>query len=172
MRRSLEERNALVVQWLGLPVSTWRRWRRRLRCHMETCDAIAEGNLALIRAAELWDPAQGAFSSYATTAIERRWWCMARSRIRPTASLDDLWERGGFHPPAREVVVALDQQDELDCLLCHLNADDRAFLHEWFAGVSLKEQALRAGRSLKAVSAWRQNLVRRLRRLAGKEMTV
>lgn len=70
--RSRAERDILVTRWFALPRWAANRWR-----HTDTVrklggveDAESIGHLALIRAAELWDPSRGvAFNSYAVRCI-------------------------------------------------------------------------------------------------------
>lgn len=72
-RRSLSERNALVMQWEGLPhfvaVGMWRTKRVR---NMDFDDAVQAGFLGLIRAAELFDESKGVkFVTYACHCCRR-----------------------------------------------------------------------------------------------------
>jgi RNA polymerase nonessential primary-like sigma factor len=70
--RGVEERNALVVQWLGLPGWTVKRMRLR-RLTFE--EAEAAGRDGLIRAAELWDATRGVkFCTYAVNWIKQAIW--------------------------------------------------------------------------------------------------
>ncbi len=69
--RSIEERDALVKQWNGLPMYVWAKMK-----HISTVrrfgrdDAVAVGFLTLIRAAELWDSERGVkFNTYAISSI-------------------------------------------------------------------------------------------------------
>jgi RNA polymerase sigma factor (sigma-70 family) len=71
-RRSREERDALVLQWKGLPLFVCRQlWHLPSVRQLGTVRDVTQiGFLALLRAAELYDPEQGAkFSTYACRAI-------------------------------------------------------------------------------------------------------
>ncbi len=62
-QRDDNARNALVEQWQGLPKRVAMETRA---CYLDLDDAIAAGNLGLIRAAELYDPSLGyTFTTYA-----------------------------------------------------------------------------------------------------------
>jgi RNA polymerase sigma factor (sigma-70 family) len=73
-RRSIEERNALVVEHRRLPAWVYQQLRRRWGpvARLGYQDATQAGFLALIRAAELWEPQLGTFSTYAVTGIRRK----------------------------------------------------------------------------------------------------
>lgn len=65
-RRSGLERDALVLWWQYLP----RYVVRRMVLHtLERDDAVSIGTIALLRAAELWDPDERPFHVYAIRAI-------------------------------------------------------------------------------------------------------
>ena len=80
-QRGPDERNALVVQWLGLvPWAIYEmrprlRWASRL---LGAAEAVQIGNMTLLRAAELWEPKKGKFSTYATKVIRWRIFQAAR----------------------------------------------------------------------------------------------
>lgn len=70
--RGPQDRNALVEKNLSLVPWAIFHKRPRLRKSVRILggnDAVQEGRLSLFRAAELWDPTKGAFSSYAVVAI-------------------------------------------------------------------------------------------------------
>lgn len=68
--RSVEERNALVIQHQGLVWHVWHRLRRRTRVRrLGEEDAVAAGQIGLIRAAERWRPDLAKFSTYAVLWI-------------------------------------------------------------------------------------------------------
>lgn len=72
--RGAEERNALVTQWLHLiPWIIFHRSTKHRACSRRIgfADAIQEGRLILMRAAELWEPGLGKFSTYATICVSR-----------------------------------------------------------------------------------------------------
>jgi RNA polymerase sigma factor (sigma-70 family) len=73
-RRSVEERNALVLGHRRLPAWVYLKMRRRWWpvARLGYDDATQAGFLVLIRAAELWQPQRGSFSTYAVTSIRRR----------------------------------------------------------------------------------------------------
>jgi RNA polymerase sigma factor (sigma-70 family) len=73
-RRSIDERNVLVLQHHRLPAWVYRKLRRRCGsvARMGYDDAIQAGFLALIRAAELWKPELGKFTTYAVPSIRRK----------------------------------------------------------------------------------------------------
>lgn len=71
-RRSVEERNALVLANLGLAYRT--AYHIKASCGFAAVsveDLIQEAILGLIRAAEIYDPAKAKFSTYATYACYR-----------------------------------------------------------------------------------------------------
>lgn len=71
--RSVEERNALVLQWSGLPLFVYRRLAHlKVVRRLDYEDAVSAGTLGLIRAAELWDESRGIqFDTYAFWAVRR-----------------------------------------------------------------------------------------------------
>lgn len=72
-RRALRARNQLVCHNLRLVSHTWQRHRSLLPPQEEaTADALQEAAVALLRAAELFDPERGyRFSTYATFWVRR-----------------------------------------------------------------------------------------------------
>ena len=68
------ERNRLVEQWIHLPLWFVKRYRNHPVLNGIDCkDAISDGYLALLSAAEQWDETRGVgFVTYATHAIYRR----------------------------------------------------------------------------------------------------
>lgn len=66
-RASEEERNALALQWGGLPRFVLRKWFGHIKPQTpEFEDMEQEGHIALLRAAELWDETRGIeFKTYA-----------------------------------------------------------------------------------------------------------
>jgi RNA polymerase sigma factor (sigma-70 family) len=73
--RDILERNALVLEWLDLV--PWAIYEKRPRLSriarlLGYQDAMQEGRLALLRAAELWDSGKGTFSTYAVKCIRCR----------------------------------------------------------------------------------------------------
>jgi RNA polymerase sigma factor (sigma-70 family) len=67
--RGVEERNALVVQWTGLPSAVA---RKTFRYFLDLEEANNAGMLGLIRAAEVWDEKRGVlFKTYAWDWIRR-----------------------------------------------------------------------------------------------------
>jgi RNA polymerase sigma factor (sigma-70 family) len=81
-RRSLEERNALIVQWQYLPRHVAKALIRKGHagvCRMGLEDAADAGMFGLIRAAELWDEARGVlFKTYAFRSV---WAAMTRASL-------------------------------------------------------------------------------------------
>jgi RNA polymerase sigma factor (sigma-70 family) len=73
-KRSVEERNALVLEHRCLPAWVYQQLRRRWGpvARLGYDDATQAGFLALIRAADLWQPQRGKFTTYAVTSIRRR----------------------------------------------------------------------------------------------------
>lgn len=71
MLRTLEERNALVVQFIHLPAHVYLKLMNRSSVfRLGRQEAINYGNVALVHAADHWDPSKGtAFISYAYTCI-------------------------------------------------------------------------------------------------------
>lgn len=69
--RSIEERNALVERNRWLVIWVAHKMERNARGQPSSDDDIQAGMLGLIRAAELWDPARGTFSTYAVPVIRR-----------------------------------------------------------------------------------------------------
>lgn len=68
--RTPAERDALVLQWQCLP--RWVVGRNLLRWEVRVLgreDAEGYGAIGLVRAAEMWDPARSAFSTFATRYI-------------------------------------------------------------------------------------------------------
>jgi RNA polymerase primary sigma factor len=72
-RRALRARNQLACHNLRLISHTWRRHRTALPLEAEnTADALQEAAIALLRAAEQFDPARGyCFSTYASFWVRR-----------------------------------------------------------------------------------------------------
>ena len=72
-RRGLRARNQLVAHNLRLIGSTWHRYRSGLPgCSETTADALQEAAIALVRAAEKFDPSRGyTFSTYASFWIRQ-----------------------------------------------------------------------------------------------------
>jgi RNA polymerase sigma factor (sigma-70 family) len=105
-RRSIEERNALVLEHQRLPAWVYNQLRRRwwpvARLGYE--DATQAGFLALIRAAELWQPELGKFSAYAVTSIRRK---MLAEALKPGLRCERLPEDEGLpERPAAEPLSA------------------------------------------------------------------
>jgi RNA polymerase sigma factor (sigma-70 family) len=88
-RRSIEERNALVLEHRRLPAWVFNQLRRRCWpvARLGFDDATQAGFLALIRAAELWRPERGAFTTNAVTSIRRR---MLQEATKPRLRCDRL----------------------------------------------------------------------------------
>jgi RNA polymerase sigma factor (sigma-70 family) len=88
--RGLEERNALVVENLRLVPWALLQYRPRLSWAARALggwrDAIQVGRLGLIRAAELWEPSRGAFSTYAVHWV--------RGKVRKAARR--AWREGAL----------------------------------------------------------------------------
>lgn len=80
--RNVEERNALVLA--NLPLARWALRRRRglARTRLDPDDAYQEACVGLLRAAERWNPARGAFSTVA--------YLSCRSRLHRAAQLATL----------------------------------------------------------------------------------
>lgn len=72
-KRSIAERDALVLQWSGLPSFVANKLMRTNAFvqNLGFDDAVAHGNIALIRAAELYDENIAKFNTYAITSIRR-----------------------------------------------------------------------------------------------------
>jgi RNA polymerase sigma factor (sigma-70 family) len=72
-QRGLAERNALVEQYIYLPAwcihALWAHNRPLRRLGWD--DAVQNAALGLIRAADLWDPSKGTFTTYAAQSIRR-----------------------------------------------------------------------------------------------------
>src|SRR5262245_13792607 len=72
-RAVMKSKEELVTENLRLAPYVVRRFMSRYRVPaalgMETDDLISEAFLALCRAADLWDPSRGKFSTYAVAAI-------------------------------------------------------------------------------------------------------
>jgi RNA polymerase sigma factor (sigma-70 family) len=73
LRSALRAREQLVRHNLGLVCHTWQRHRSSLPAHDEiAADALQEGALNLVRAAEKFDPSKGyRFSTYGTFWVRR-----------------------------------------------------------------------------------------------------
>ena len=70
--RSVQERNDLVLQHQNLIGWAWNKWRHHYPLNLLTFDeAASAGQVALLRAAELWCPEVGEFAAYAIPAIKR-----------------------------------------------------------------------------------------------------
>lgn len=99
-RRALQARDHLVRHNLRLVGHTWSRHRSGLPCGDEgTADAFQEAALALVRAAEKFDPSRGyRFSTYASFWV-RRGFCQYQRRCRRLIRLPhdkaDLIKRAG-----------------------------------------------------------------------------
>lgn len=95
--RDVAARNALVVQWSGLPKFVWHKYL----CHdpvarrMGADDLLQEGMLGLIRAAELWREGEDAkFVTYATKCV----WSRMRQAIERKLTL--------IHAPGKTTYTA------------------------------------------------------------------
>jgi RNA polymerase sigma factor (sigma-70 family) len=93
-RRSIQERNVLVLEHQRLPAWVYQRLRRRWWpvARMGFDDATQTGFLALIRAAELWQPERGTFCAYAVTSIRRK---MLHEALKPALRCERLPEDEG-----------------------------------------------------------------------------
>jgi len=91
-RRALRARNQLVCHNLRLVSHTWQRYRSVLPPQEEaTADALQEAAIALLRAAELFDPSRGyRFSTYASFWV-RRGFEEHERRLRRMVRLPSSW---------------------------------------------------------------------------------
>jgi RNA polymerase sigma factor (sigma-70 family) len=86
----LADRNALVEQWRFLPAHVLQKIKH-LACVERACwdDLISEGMIALIEAANHYDPQRGVlFSTYAFTVIQRAMVRAAEQQWKPEVELD------------------------------------------------------------------------------------
>ena len=159
---TVQDRNALVTA--NLRLAYW----VACRCvHKPDDDVKQVAALALVRAADGYDPALGLFSTYACVCVRRAIRdAVRRRRSVRAASLDALMhpdEGDGFDPPARPEPRPDDRLD-LAAALAGLGADDLALLkaHYW-GDEDMAAIGRRAGVSREAV---RQRLEKILARLA------
>lgn len=89
--RSIEDRNALVLQHQRLPYYVlYKMWGSRLIRNLTFCDAIQVAYLKLIRAAELWQEDRGVqFISYAYRSVQLGIYSAARRSIKQSDPLVD-----------------------------------------------------------------------------------
>src|ERR1041384_8055255 len=114
-RTAMKSKEELVTENMRLAPYCVRRFLSRYRIPaalgLDTEDLISEAFLALCRAAELWDPSRGMFSTYAVAATHN--WLfnvckLDRLDTTPTESSDEAdnpvapgqTERRGGTPPA------------------------------------------------------------------------
>ena len=100
--RDPDQVEALVEQFRYLPAHVLARTRRPCSCTAEDLeDALQEGFLGLMRAAELWEPARGTkFGTYAFTAVQNRIIRYFRS-VGLIRIPDHLWKDGPGQRPRR-----------------------------------------------------------------------
>jgi len=127
-RRSLDERNALVTQWQYLPRYAANRLERRAHLgKLSHDDAMGIGQLALLRAAELWNPERGIlFKTYAIAAIIRRVRNVAREENVihvPRSAWDSQRDPARFRCLAIRAMTCRKMPDEEMVLLGGLTRD-------------------------------------------------
>lgn len=174
--RSPAEVDALVE--LHAPLA--RRWASRVcrpRPWLYYEDVLSEMLLALWRAAQVWDPVRGKFSTYAcwwmrshtTRHLRRRW----RDRRLRTISLDATITHAGDEPRtlaeitpdprAHEPSEPLQADEVLDALRC-LPSRDRDVIEALAAGEACESVAARLGVSHQRVRQLRDRARQRLAR--------
>jgi RNA polymerase sigma factor (sigma-70 family) len=129
-RRNIEERNELVLEHQRLPAWVFNKLRRRWWpvARLGFDDATQAGFLALIRAAELWQPERGPFSTYAVTSIRRK---MLNEALKPELRCERLPEDEGLpERPAAEPLSASECQ-RVRAAVAALPAHLRAVVEGW-----------------------------------------
>src|SRR5215210_8794715 len=132
-------KEALITQNLRLAPYCVRRFLSRYRIPpvlgLDTEDLVSEAFLALCRAADMWDPARGAFSTYAVVAINN--WLinvckLDRASIRTELEMLSLDTPVGEAEEERLMDLLPDQGRDLEELvLSRILADDlRAAVRE------------------------------------------
>jgi RNA polymerase sigma factor (sigma-70 family) len=155
-RRSIEERNALVLEHRRLPAWVYRKLRRRWWpvARLGYDDATQAGFLALIRAAELWQPQRGRFTTYAVTSIRRR---MLQEAAKPRLRCERLPDGEGL--PGRPAAEPLSANEcrRVRAAVAALPPHLRAVVEGW---VTEGRPSRAAGRAL-GVSRQRVHQLRR-----------
>jgi RNA polymerase sigma factor (sigma-70 family) len=135
----MSSKEALITNNLRLAPYCVRRFLSRYRIPsvlgLDTEDLVSEAFLALCRAAEMWDPARGAFSTYAVVAINN--WLinvckLDRASIRTEMEMLSLDTPVGEAEEERLMDLLPDQGRDLEELvLSRILADDlRAAVQE------------------------------------------
>lgn len=165
--RSIAKRNALVEQWAGLPSHVAQRVLRgrsgALPGHIGFADLVGIGQLALIRAAELWMPGRG--SSFATYAFKSILFRLLRA-LEPAAREMNRTTRflEGDDFPERQPDD--DQHEELRLVLSRLSRQERRYLQARVVRGGLGVLAAKMGVSHQGVSERSRAALARARELA------
>jgi RNA polymerase sigma factor (sigma-70 family) len=165
------ERNALVEQWQHLPRSLLRCFRGAALVSADYDDLLSAGYLALLRAAELWDPEKGAFSTYAGTCVYRRMLLAVARRARQRLHEVDwpLWTDGrGQQRPLDVEARPSRGPDEgaiaaVRAALREVPVSDRRVLDLRLQGLSLREAGERLGITCERVRQREARAHKRLR---------
>jgi RNA polymerase sigma factor (sigma-70 family) len=129
-RRSIEERNALVLEHRRLPAWVYLRLRRRWWpvARLGYDDATQAGFLALIRAAELWQPELGKFSAYAVTSIRRK---MLQEALKPGLCCERLPEEESLPERAATEPLSAHECQRVRAAVAALPPRLRAVVEGW-----------------------------------------
>lgn len=188
--RPVAERNRLIEDNVGLAYGLAWGLAPRYRSRGLTDDEVLSSCLfAMIRAAELWDPATGfKFSTYATTCMYRQVQSDAdesrpirvpayklhgaRKRLTPfgyswhSLTCDDEDGRSNeiYAAPAadQDFIDAAEEDALVERLLATLDAEDRSIVEDWMNDVPGTETAKRLGARKQNVYQRRDRVLARL----------
>ncbi len=158
--RTTAERNALVEQYQWLPLWFARRWWR-----LDTFgpDELQELFIALMRAADLWDPAQSVFPTYAVAAMRGKALALGVAAVRTALPLLDEVAVNVPAPPGYDATAL---PDEVQAALAGLDERARAALwRNLCEGASLNVVAQELGISPERVRQIRNAALATLRGL-------
>lgn len=131
-----EERNKLVLANQGLVYSQAQDYARK-NPRVDVEDLASEGQIALIAAAEQWNPSRGKFSTYATQSIRNRMLSFVRGRAsQPGATMEDA----SVVPARPESEAADDRLSRMNAAMEKLSPRHRALLRRYYGlGDTAKE---------------------------------
>jgi RNA polymerase sigma factor (sigma-70 family) len=176
-------KEALITENLRLAPYCVRRFLSRYRIPpvlgLDTEDLVSEAFLALCRAADMWDPARGAFSTYAVVAINN--WLinvckLDRASIRTEIEMISLDTPVGESEEERlmdllpdqardleEVVMSRSLADDLRAAVRELPERDRAVMTALIQGETPSELARAYGCSRQRIEQIQSRAFRRLK---------
>lgn len=172
--RDVEERNKLCLENLGLIGIAVRKLHWPMMTKVDFFDEVySEGFLALMRAAEIWQPGREKFSTYAVAAIRHRIISYMRKRIdllkiRPNGTRPRRFELK--EQPLENVGIRLvDTGDEIrrlnQCLSLLPEKDKQILIYRFFNGMPYKELALKIGYTIEGSRQAVKRITKKLREI-------